>query len=74
MKKLYRILQIAVWCLVGIFIGSSIYRYYDYKTYPERYICQSAPWYLNIEIQGVFTAIIVFAIIVSMWIMKKKMK
>ena len=74
MKKLYQILNIILWSFVGVFIGNSIYKFYDYKTHPDIYIAQSAPWYLNIEIQAVFTAIIVVVICVIMRMIKKKMK
>ena len=34
MKKLYDLLGIAAWSFVGVFLGSSIYTFYDYKTRP----------------------------------------
>lgn len=74
MKNLYRILKTLVWCFIGVFIGSSIYQYYDYKVQPGLYEMQSAPWYLSIEIRGIFTAVIVVIILVGMWIIRKKMK
>ena len=74
MKRLYYILKLSLWCFVGVFIGSSLYQYYDYKKYPDLYAVQSAPWYLSIEIRGIFTAIIVMAILIVMWIVKKKIK
>lgn len=74
MKKLYNILKIVSWCLVGVFIGSSIYQYYDYKVHPGLYEMQAAPWYLSIQIRAIFTVIIVTMIIIVMSIIKKKMK
>lgn len=73
-KKLCQILNIILWSSVGVFIGGSIYKFYDYKTHPDIYAIQSAPWYLGIEIQAVFTAIIVVVIFAIMRIIKKKMK
>ena len=29
MKKLYQILRTAIWCVVGVFFGTSIYQYID---------------------------------------------
>lgn len=72
MKQLYRILNIVLWCFTGAFIGSTIYRYYDYNTHPDLYAIQSAPWYLSIQIQGIFTIIIVVIILIIMWFLKKK--
>ena len=33
MKKLYNILNILLWVFIGVFIGNSIYKYYDYRTH-----------------------------------------
>ena len=74
MKRLYRILNIFLWCLIGVFLGNFIYKIYDYKTYQNLYELQSAPWYLGIQIQGLFTVIIVAIILIAMWIVKRKMK
>lgn len=74
MRKLYNILKMVSWCFVGVFIGSSIYQYYDYKTHPDLYEWQSAPWYLSIEIRGVFTAIIIAVLLIIIHIIKKKLK
>ena len=74
MKKLHDILKILLWCFVGVFIGSSIYQYYDYKIHPGLYEMQSAPWYLSVEIRGIFTVIIAAVILIIMRIIKKKMK
>ena len=34
MKKLYHILRIVLWSTVGVFIGTSIYTWHDYRTRP----------------------------------------
>lgn len=74
MKKLYKILKILPWCFIGVFVGSSIYRYYDYKMRPGLYELQSAPWYLSIQVNGILTALIVVGIFIVMLILRKKMK
>lgn len=74
MKQLYYFLKIVLWCFIGVFMGSSIYQFYDYRTYPDLYAMQSAPWYLSIEIRGIFTAVIVIVIFIIMRIVKKKIK
>ncbi len=74
MKKLYQILKIACYSFIGVFIGSSIYQYYDYKTHTALYELQPAPWYLTIEIRGIFTGIVVVMILIAMWIVKKRIK
>lgn len=72
MKKLYIILRIMLWSFVGVFIGSSFFEWYNYKTHPELYVMRSAPWYLNIEIGAIFTIIVVIVILTVMWIIRKK--
>lgn len=74
MKKLNELLKMIMWCFIGVFVGSSIYQYYDYKSYPDLYAMQSAPWYLAIWIRGIFTVIIVVVILAAMWIIRKRMK
>lgn len=73
MKKLYNVLKIMLWSFIGIFIGSSLYKWYDYKNHPDLYAMQSAPWYLSIEISAIFTLAVVSVILIIMWIIKRKM-
>jgi hypothetical protein len=74
MKQLYSLLQVMLWCFVGTFIGTSLYKWYDYKKYPDLYVMQSAPWYLSIEINAIFTLAIVVAILIVMCVVKKRIK
>lgn len=73
MRKLYDLLGIAVWSFVGVFLGSSIYTFYDYKTHPGLYAMQSAPWYLSIQVRAVFTLALVAAALLLRWYLRKKM-
>lgn len=72
MKKLYFLLRIMLWSFIGVFIGSSLFKWYDYKTHPGLYAMQSAPWYLSIEISAIFTVIVVIVILIIMWMIRKK--
>lgn len=74
MKNLYNILRIVMWSFIGVFIGYSGYKYYDYKKHPDLYAMQSAPWYLSIELYAVFTIIVVAIILIIMWSIRKKIK
>lgn len=74
MEKVYRILKTAIWYLVGVFIGTSLYTCYEYKTYPELYAMQSAPWYYGILMHAVLTAVIIAGILIVMALLKKRMK
>lgn len=59
---------------IGIFISSSIYKYYDFKTHPDLYMVNSAPWHLSIEIHALFTVIICAITIIIKYIIKRKLK
>lgn len=72
MKKFYNLLRIILWSVIGVFIGGSLYKWHDYKVHPGLYAMQSAPWYLSIEINAIFTAVVVTVIIILMWIIRKK--
>lgn len=74
MKKLYNTLKVALWCVVGVFIGTSIYQYIDYRRRLDLYALTSAPWYTSIQIGAVFTAAVVLILLLAMRIVKRKMK
>lgn len=73
MKKLYDFLNIAVWSCIGVFLGSSIYTWWDYNARPGLYAMQSAPWYLSIQMRGAFTAAVVAALLLARWILRRRM-
>lgn len=73
-KRLYEILRTLLGSFIGVFIGTSIYKYWDYRDKPELYEMQSAPWYLSIEINAVFTLVIAVILLAAMWFVRKKMK
>ena len=72
MKRLYNALKIALWCVIGVFIGSSLYQYIDYKARPGLYQWQSAPWYVSIEVRGLFTAVIVAVLGIALWAIRNR--
>ena len=74
MKKLYQILRIAILCVVGVFAGTSIHQYIDYRQRPGLYALTSAPWYTSIQIDAIFTAAVVLLLLLAMQIVKRKMK
>ena len=74
MKKLYDTLKIALWCVVGVFAGTSIYRCWDYHQRPGLYALTSAPWYTGIQIGAVITLVIAALLLLAMWIVRRKMK
>lgn len=74
MKKLYRILRIAIGTFIGSFIGGSIGWYCDYRMHPGYWEMQSALWYIHVIRQGIFTVVIVVLILIIMRIIKRKLE
>jgi hypothetical protein len=56
------------------FIGRGIYVVWDYKTHPELYAMQSAPWYTSILVFGAFTIVVLLVCAVIKTIIKSKQK
>lgn len=54
-----KILNIIVGVSVGCYIGRVIWIIVDYKTHPELYIANSAPWYTPIIVASVFWGIVI---------------
>ena len=72
MEKAYRILKIAIGCVIGVFIGTSIYQCIDDNMHKDLYMLTSAPWYLSIQVNALFTVVIVIILLVIMYILRKK--
>ncbi len=74
LKTLEIILNIVMGLCVVLFLGCSVYRAWDYKTHYDRYVGDSAPWYLGIQIYGLLTAIILVVLLVIKLGVRKKLK
>ena len=72
MKRSYAALKIFLGCSIGVFLGSCIYRYLDFKARPDLYAMQSAPWYQPLKVQGLVTAGIAVIVLAAMWLVRKK--
>ena len=57
-KKINQILNIIMGSFIGVFIGSGLYKYWDFQKYPDLYAIQSAPWYTSILINGLLTLVL----------------
>ena len=55
-NQLNRILNLIMGSAVGVFIGYGLYSFWDYKKRPALYAMQSAPWYTNVLVYGIFAA------------------
>lgn len=74
LKRLDTILNCVIGSFIGVFIGYSIYKYFDYVNYPDLYEVQSAPWYTSIQIYGLVVVLIVFVAIIIKFLIKKKIR
>ena len=74
MKRLNTILNTIIGAFVGVFIGHGFYTVWNYKTHPELYAMQSAPWYTSILVYGVFTIVVLVICFVIKAIIKHKQK
>ena len=72
MDKVYRILWCALGGVVGAFLGSSLYKCYDYCAHPALYAVQSAPWYLSILVNGAAAALAAVALAAAILAVKQK--
>lgn len=73
-NKLNRILNTIMGSVVGIFVGYGIYSVWDYKTYMDLYMMQSAPWYTGILVYGIFASGVLLLCIILKVVIRKMMK
>lgn len=74
MKRLNAILNTIIGAFVGVFIGHGVYVVWNFKTRPELYAMQSAPWYTSILVYGAFTIVVLLICFVIKAIIKHKQK
>jgi len=74
MKKLYGFLKTLLYCCVGVFIGTSLYRIWDYKTNAWVYDMQAVPFYMYIVLNAAILAAEAVVILLVMWLLRRKMR
>lgn len=74
MNRLNTILNIIMGAFVGVFIGQGVYVVWNFKTRPELYAMQSAPWYISILVYGALTLVVLLIYIAIKAIIKYKQK
>ena len=57
LRKLNCFLNIVIGSFIGVFIGFGIYKFWHFKTYPNLYVMQSAPWYTELLLDGALVAV-----------------
>lgn len=72
LKRLNIILNYVIGSFIGVFIGHSTYKYFEYTKNPDLYRVQSVPWYTSIQVNGFAVALIILiAIIIKLLIRRK---
>lgn len=71
MKRIHQILNILIGSSLGVFIGRSLYTWYDFKTQPILYALRSAPWYTGILLEAAVTALIIAVLLAAKFVVKK---
>lgn len=74
MKRIHQILNILIGSSLGVFIGRSLYTWYDFKTQPILYVLRSAPWYTGVLLEGALTAVIITIAFAVKFFIKKRME
>ena len=74
LRKLNSFLNIVIGSFIGVFIGFGIYKFWHFKTYPNFYAMQSAPWYTELLLGGALVAVVVVVCIILKLIIRKNSK
>lgn len=74
LRKLNSFLNIVIGSFIGVFIGFGIYKFWHFKTYPNLYAMQSAPWYTELLLDGAMVAVLVVVCIILKLIIWRKIK
>lgn len=74
MKKLNVILNLIIGSVLVVFIGYSLYVYWQYTTHPNLYVATSFPWYTSIQLYGIVVAVIVAVTLLLKLYIRKKLK
>ena len=74
LRKLNCFLNIVIGSSIGVFIGTGIYKFWHFKTYPNLYVIQSAPCYTALLLHGAMMAVVVVVCIILKLIICRKLK
>lgn len=74
LKRINQILGIIMGGITAVYIGYSIWQYWDYRTHPMLYKQYSAPWYTGIRVYGVLALAVLAVCLIPKLMIHKKMK
>lgn len=72
LKKLYTLLDLLAATAAGVYLGGSVWRWYDYTKHPQFYVSQSAPWYLSIEVNGLILLLFLLLLWLIRWFIRRR--
>ena len=72
--KIYRQLTLSIYAFLIAFAGHSAYIYWEYHAHPDRYAVQSAPWYVPVLTNGLFTLLIILGLLAARHITRRLRK
>lgn len=72
MQKLYNTLKIALWSFIGVFLGTGLFRYGDWRAHPGLYT--SAPWYAGLLPLGALTVGAAVLLLLAMHLVKRRIR
>ena len=61
MKKMNTVLNIVMGGFAGVFLGRGLFVIWNFRTHPDLYAMQSAPWYTSILVEGALTLVVLLA-------------
>ena len=74
LRKLNYFFNIVIGSFIGVFIGFGIYKFWHFKTYPNLYAMQSAPWYTELLLDGALVAVVAVVCIILKLVIWRKLK
>ena len=74
MKKINDLVNVFMGAFIGVFIGRVFFVVWNFKTSPELYAMQSAPWYTSILVSAVFTLVVLLVCVMIKAIIKRMAK
>ena len=66
------LLRIVLWCAAGSLLIHGVWLCVDYKTHPEIYEANSAPWYTGLIPHGAIAAAVTAVCLAALWGMRRK--
>ena len=70
MKKINDLLNVLMGSFIGVFVGRAAFVWWNFKTNPELYAMQSAPWHTSMLVEAALTLVLLLVCVVIKAIIK----